>query len=199
MALDGPARAIEQMQLKAPDEYGQSAFQGDPGRWEALRRPCVAAVHKSGSFLDIGCANGLFLESAVAWAAEGGHALEPYGLDHSAALAELARTRLGLGEDRIFLGDCQTWDPPRRFDFVRSELVYVTGQKPRDLVERMVGTLLAPGGRLIIASYGTRGGVPPAEDVAALLAGWGFNVQGQAEGRDTWSGKTLTRVGWVAR
>ncbi len=199
MELDRQARAIEAMQLKAPDEYGRSSFQGDAGRWEALRRPCVKAVDRSGSFLDMGCANGLFLESAVEWAAQGGHVLEPYGLDHSAALAEMARARLRLGEDRIFVGDCFKWEPPRRFDFVRRELVYVPGDRRREYVARLVDRFLAPGGRLIVASYGTRGGIPPAQDVAALLGGLGFAVAGQAEGRDPWSDKTLTRVAWVGR
>jgi SAM-dependent methyltransferase len=199
MELGAQARAIEAMQLKAPDEYGQSAFQGDAGRWEALRRPCVAAVDRSGSYFDIGCANGLLLESALNWAAQSGHRLDPYGLDHSEALAQMARTRLGVGEDQIFVGDCSTWDPPRRFDFVRTELVYVPGERRREYVNRIVDRFLAPGGRLIVASYGTRGGVPPAEDVPALLGGWGLVVAGHAEGRDTWSDKTLTRAAWAAR
>jgi trans-aconitate methyltransferase len=199
MELDAHARAIEAMQLKAPDAYGQSAFQGDAARWEALRRPCVAAVDKSGSFLDVGCANGLFLESAVKWAAQSGHKLEPYGLDQSDALAKMARTRLGLREDRIFVGDCSTWEPPRHFDFVRTELAYVPGERRREYVARLVDRFVTAGGRLIVASYGARGGVPPAEDVAALLTSWGHGVAGHAEGRDTWSDKTLTRVAWVAR
>jgi len=199
MELDRQAKAIEAMQLKAPDEYGQSSFQGDAARWEALRRPCVAAVDRSGTYLDIGCANGLFLESAVTWAAAGGHRLEPFGLDHSEALVAMARTRLGLGADRIFVGDCLTWQPARKFDFVRSELVYVPGERRRAYLQRLLDEFVAPGGRVIVASYGTRGGVPPAEDVGALLRTWGFEVAGAAEGRDTWSEKTLTRVAWVQR
>src|SRR5262245_52977051 len=185
------------MQLGAPDAYGQSSFQGDASRWEALRRPCVAAVDRSGSFLDIGCANGLFLESAVSWVKQSGHLIEPYGVDHSEGLVALARSRLGLGADRIFVGDCRTWLPPRRFDFVRTELVYVPGAERRPYLARLLRGVAAPGGRVIVASYGTRGGIPPAEDVQGLLASWGFEVAGTAEGKDTWSDKTLTRVAWV--
>jgi SAM-dependent methyltransferase len=159
----------------------------------------VAAVDRSGTFLDIGCANGLLLESAVGWAARSGHTIEPYGLDHSQALAEMARERLGLGADRIFVGDCMEWEPPRRFDYVRTELVYVPGERQREYLGRIVDRFLAPGGRAMVASYGTRGGVPPAEEVGALLGGWGFTVVGRAEGRDTWSQKTLTRVAWIGR
>ncbi len=190
-------RAVERMQLGAPDEYGQSGFQGDAARWEALRRPVVAGVNMSGAFLDIGCANGLLLESVVKWGAERGDRLEPYGLDHSAALVELARKRLALGEDRVFVGDAADWEPPRRFDFVRTELEVVPGARRREFVERLIAKVV--GFRLIVASYGTRGGVPPAEDVGALLRSWGLDVRGEAEGRDPWSGKTLTRVAWVQK
>jgi hypothetical protein len=49
-----------------------------------------------------------------------------------------------------------------------------------------------------VASYGARAGVPPCEDVGAVLRGWGLKVEGEAQGRDTWSDRTLTRAAWVA-
>jgi SAM-dependent methyltransferase len=191
--------AIERMYLKAPDAYGQSGFHGDAARWEALRRPVTKAVDRDGSFLDIGCANGLLLESALGWAASDGHKVVPYGLDHSEALVELARVRLEGKGGELFVGDAQTWAPPRRFDFVRTELVYVSGADRRSYTERLVSEFLAPRGRLIVASYGTRGGIPAAEPVGELLRSWGFEVEGATEGTDPWSGKTLTRVAWFGR
>jgi SAM-dependent methyltransferase len=190
--------AIERMYLGAPDAYGQSGFQGDAARWEALRRPVMKAVDRAGSFLDIGCANGLLLESASKWAAEDGHRIDVFGLDHSAALAERAKARLGVGADRVFVGDAMTWEPPRRFDFVRTELVYVPGARRLDYVRRLTDAFLESGGRLIVASYGTRGGVPPAEPVGDWMRSSGFDVLGEAEGVDPWSGKVLTRVAWAA-
>jgi SAM-dependent methyltransferase len=189
--------AIERMYLKAPDAYGQSGFHGDAARWEALRRPVMKAVNKDGSFLDIGCANGLLLESAVGWAASDGHTVVPFGLDTSAALVELARERLKGKGGELFVGDGQVWEPPRRFDFVRTELVYVPGAARKEYTERLASRFLTEGGRLIVASYGTRGGIPPCERVGELLRSWGLAVEGEAEGVDTWSGKTLTRVAWV--
>jgi 2-polyprenyl-3-methyl-5-hydroxy-6-metoxy-1,4-benzoquinol methylase len=56
--------------------------------WERFRRPIVAPIETDGSFLDIGCANGLLMERVVAWAREDGHVVEPYGLDISGKLAE---------------------------------------------------------------------------------------------------------------
>ena len=198
MDLDAQARAIEAVQVKAPDAYGQSGFHGDAERWEALRRPCVAGVDKDGTYLDIGCANGVLLECAAKWSAQAGHRIEPFGLDHSQALAAMARTRLGVGADRIFVGDALKWEPPRRFDYVRTELVYVPGAQRRPYIERLASEFLAPQGRLIVASYGSRGGVPAAERVGDLLREWGFSVEGEAEAKDTLSDKTLTRVAWVA-
>jgi len=190
--------AIERMYLGAPDAYGQSGFHGDAARWEALRRPVMKAVNRAGSFLDIGCANGLLLESALKWAAEDGHRIDPFGLDHSAALAELAKARLNIGGERVFVAEAMTWEPLRRFDFVRTELVYVPGARRLEYVRRLADRFLESGGRLVVASYGTRGGVPPAEPVGDWLRSSGFEVLGEAEGVDPWSHKILTRVAWLA-
>jgi hypothetical protein len=100
----------------------QSGFGRDERDWERFRRPIVAPIETDGSFLDIGCANGLLMESVVTWAREDGHLVEPYGLDISEKLAELARQRLPQWRDRIFVGNARFWEPPARFDFVRTEL-----------------------------------------------------------------------------
>lgn len=83
----------------------QSGFGRDERDWERFRRPIVAPIDRDGSFLDIGCANGLLMENVVAWAGEDGHRVEPYGLDISRKLAELARQRLPRWRDRIFVGN----------------------------------------------------------------------------------------------
>ncbi len=103
----------------------QSGFGRDEADWKRFRRAVVEPIAKSGSFLDIGCANGLLMESVVAWAAEEGHRIEPYGLDISERLAQVAQRRLPQWRDRIFVGNALFWDPPARFDFVRTEPVYV--------------------------------------------------------------------------
>jgi hypothetical protein len=56
----------------------------------------------------VGCANGLLMESVAAWCAERGLAVEPYGVDISPALAELARRRLPRWDGRIWTGNAQT-------------------------------------------------------------------------------------------
>jgi SAM-dependent methyltransferase len=140
----------EEAYLVTGDVPKGSGCNSGPGGWEMGRRPIADAVHRGGSFLDIGCANGLLMESIVGWAR---HPLEPYGLDFAPKLVELARVRLPQWADRIFLGNVLEWEAPRRFDFVRTELVYAPPDRERELVERLL-SWLEPGGRLIVCGYG---------------------------------------------
>jgi hypothetical protein len=59
------------------------------------------------------------MELVAAWCAERGLAIEPYGVDISPALAELARRRLPRWADRIWTGNAVDWQPPgaMRFDY----------------------------------------------------------------------------------
>jgi hypothetical protein len=61
----------------------QSGFGRDERDWERFRRAGATSIDRDGSFLDIGCANGLLMESVVTWAREGGYRVEPSGLDIS--------------------------------------------------------------------------------------------------------------------
>jgi predicted pyridoxine 5'-phosphate oxidase superfamily flavin-nucleotide-binding protein/SAM-dependent methyltransferase len=158
-----PAEVYEAHYLASGTPYGESGKGGGAADWEAGRRPIVRAIDRDGTFLDIGCANGLLMESLVAWAE---YRVEPYGLDFAPRLVELARRRLPQWADRIFLGDARTWEPPRSFDFVRTELVYVEERERRGYVERLLRHFLEPGGRLIVCGYG-------GEEVAQPLRGWG--------------------------
>ena len=168
-----PVEVYEEHYLASDDPRRQSGFGGDEARWEAARRPIVRAIDRPGSFLDVGCANGYLLESLVRWSP---HPIEPYGLDFSPRLVELARARLPQWADRFFVGDALTWEPepPRRFDFVRTELVYAPEERWRELVERLLSRVLAPGGRLIVCGYGSpRSGVV-AHPVRRILREWGY-------------------------
>src|SRR5712691_704089 len=101
-----PPEVYEEHYLASADPHAGSGFGGDEARWEAARRPIVEAIDRDGSFLDVGCANGLLLESIVAWSP---YRIEPYGLDFSPRLVELARRRLPQWADRIYLGDALEW------------------------------------------------------------------------------------------
>jgi hypothetical protein len=165
------AEIYEGAYLPGENPRAQSGFGGDEARWEAGRRAIVEAIDREGSFLDVGCASGLLLESVVSWSP---HRIEPFGLELAPGLAELARTRLPRWADRIFVGNALTWKPPRRFDFVRTELVYVPDGRRAEYVHRLLAAVVAPGGCVIVCGYGSpRSGVP-TEPVGAILRELGF-------------------------
>lgn len=177
----------------------QSGFGRDERDWERFRRPVVAPVRRNGSFLDIGCANGLLMESVVAWAVEDGHCIEPYGLDISEKLAGLARRRLPQWQDRIFVGNALLWQPPTRFDFVRTEMVNVPHARRREYVERLSRQCVAPGGLLILCSYGSsRPEGARAEPLVDELSGWGLPIDGIHDAVSQGHGFVITRVVSVA-
>lgn len=133
----------------------QSGFGRDERDWKRYREAAIACVHRDGTYLDVGCANGLLMESVVDWAAERGYRLEPYGLEISPRLAELARRRLPHWQDRIYQGNALDWHPPRQFDYVRTEIVCAPPTLRRELVSHLLTHVVAPGGRLIVVSYGS--------------------------------------------
>ena len=122
---------LENAYLSHSEPWRQSGMSGPEERWVSLRKPVADCINRPGAFLDIGCANGYLLECCLRWTAERGIQIDPYGLDVSAPLVELAKQRLPRFADHFFVGNSFTWLPPRRFDFVRTELVYVPGDYER--------------------------------------------------------------------
>ena len=90
-----------------------------------------------------------------------------------------------------------TWRPQRRYDYVRTELAYVPPHRRRDLVERLLRDVVAPGGRLIVCDYGS-GRLPEVETPrsARLLREWGYPIGGEAEGVYP-DGRVACRVVWI--
>jgi SAM-dependent methyltransferase len=160
--------------LAGENPRAQSGFGGDAARWEAARRPIALAIDRDGTFLDVGCANGHFLECLVQWTP---YRIEPYGLDLVPELAALARTRLPQWADRIFVGNALTWRPPRRFDFVGTALEYVPDDLRRTLVARLLGEVVAPGGRLIVCGYGSPRSRVVAHPASRILGALGFEPE----------------------
>jgi SAM-dependent methyltransferase len=188
---------LERAYLDADDPRGESGFGGDGARWERARRPIVSAIDSDGTFLDVGCANGLLMESLATWAGEEGYRVEPYGLDLIGSLAKLARQRLPHWSERVFVGNVMNWRVPFRFDFVRTELEYAPPYRRREMVGRLLREYPSPGGRLILCSYGSsRRSTPKAEPVGEILRNWGCTVAGEAEGVDT-NGVVFTRIAWT--
>jgi SAM-dependent methyltransferase len=173
-----PVEVYEEGYLASDDPRRQSGFGGDEARWEAARRPIVEAIDRDGSFLDVGCANGYLLESIVRWSER---RIEPYGLDFSPRLVALARARLPHWAGRIFLGDVLEWEPPRRFDFVRTELVYAPEERRPELVGRLLGRVVEPGGRLIVCGYGSPRSGLPTDPVRRLVRAFGHEPELELE------------------
>lgn len=161
---------------------------------------------QAGTFLDIGCANGFLLECCLAWTAERGIQIEPYGVDLSSRLIALARQRLPQYTDRLVAANAFEWIPPQRFDFVRTELVYVPAAYERAYLEHLQAHYLTPQGRLLIANYAEDDPDPgrnllpgshPTRHLLERLTELGVQVLGYKDGYDPLKG-TRSRVAIVA-
>jgi len=179
---------LEESYLRADaqgDVAGGSGSGGGLVRWERKRRVLAGAFDNDGTWLDIGCANGLLMETLTRWTAESGLRIEPYGLDLSSRIAEAARRRLPHWADRIWAGNVMTWEPPMRFDYVTVIADCVPPDSRRDLVDRLMAKFLNPNGRLIFSIYIPRPPEPPAEAPPAsnVLRRFGLHFAGEAEAR----------------
>jgi SAM-dependent methyltransferase len=177
--------------LAAGTPRGQSGHSGDPARWRAARELVCDALDRDGSFLDVGCANGHLMESVRGWAAERGHAIEPFGLDIAPELAALARRRLPRWRDRIWLGNALDWCPPRAFTLVRTGLDCVPPARRGDMLRHLLAEAVEH--RLIVgpATEEVDGG-----EILPALAALGFSSPGIAE-RAYDDPRLVRRVAWV--
>lgn len=141
---------IEPSHLAATTAEAGSGHQGSSRAWEQTRSIVMEPVDHSGTFLDVGCANGLLMESVHRWGTAKQLAVEPYGVDIGSGLAELARARYPQWADRIWCANAATWTPDRRFDFVRTAIEYVPAEDREHLLRHLLSTVVAPGGRLIV-------------------------------------------------
>jgi SAM-dependent methyltransferase len=184
---------LENAYTSKKEPWAQSGMSGPEERWVSLRKPVADCIDRSGSFLDIGCANGYLLECVMRWTAERGLAIEPHGVDHSPALLKLAKERLPQYAGNLHLGNAFEWIPSRKFDFVRTELVYVPGEYERQFVDRLLEHFVAPGGKLLIANYmeghpnpekGLLPGCEPTRFLLERLAALGIRASGHCDGDD---------------
>src|SRR5450631_3370741 len=115
MDRDGVVRGRRRRSRRRSQQAGRGRVRAvcsgaDMGEWRRARWHITEAIAGDGTFLDAGCVNGLLMESVAAWCAERGLAVEPYGVDISPALADLARQRLPQWAGRIWAGT--TWRTP---------------------------------------------------------------------------------------
>lgn len=194
------AAVITPAYLSEDNPRAQSGFGGNGAHWKHARGLITDAIGRNGTFLDVGCASGYLMECIQWWARERGHLIEPYGLDIAPELVDLARSRLPQWANRIHVGNAIDWEPPMRFDFVRTGLEYVPKRRQRDLVERLLKHVVGPGGRLVIGtSKETVPGIQSEESWEELLVGWGFPIDGRSERLHDYDERFIYRVIWIDR
>jgi SAM-dependent methyltransferase len=188
------AAVITAAYLAAETAWGQSGRSGDAASWESARS-VLAEAARPGRFLDVGCASGYLMECMVRWCGAAGITCEPYGLDIAPELADRARRRLPQWRDRIFVGNAIDWQPPHRFELVRTGLEYVPRRRQRDLVARLLTDVIADGGRLIIGVFNEE---RDDHATARQLVDWGFALGGGRERlhRDP---RLAYRIVWIDR
>jgi hypothetical protein len=172
-------RLLEPAYLRGRTPEAGSGFGGTAEDWRLSREMIVDGIDRDGTFLDVGCANGLLMESVHRWAAERGLHVEPYGVDLSPNLVAAARARLPQWSDRISVGNAIDHVPGdgRRFTFVHVLVDLVPADRVGAMLRHAVDVLVEPGGRLLVSKYGTAGGTdhPEAADVVRQA---GFRVAG---------------------
>ena len=166
-------RLLEPIYLQGATPQEGSGLSGSAEKWRAHREMIVDGIHKDGTFLDVGCANGLLMESVRAWAGERGFDVEPYGVDLGPRLVALARKRLPRWADRIEVGNAIDYVPAggRRFTFVHVLLDCVPDRRRGDLIAHALSRLVEPGGRLLVSNYSTGSAVEYLDRTDLPIAG----------------------------
>lgn len=179
-------RLLEPAYLREPTAEGGSGFGGSPERWRQHREHIADGIDRDGTLLDIGCANGLLMETLQTWAGERGHTIEPYGVDLATGLVELARKRYPAWASRIEVGNAIDYVPSngRRFTFVHTLVDCVPEHRRTELIRHVVDDLLEPGGRILVSQYGALAGVD--RTARERLEDAGYAVAGESQGT-AWS------------
>ncbi len=169
---------ITEYYLAEPDNpYRQSGRSQGHTRWVVTRQCIAKAVNAQGDYLDIGCANGLLLESLLAWCAERGFHITPHGIDFVPDLIELAKLRLPRWAENFEVANAWDWTPKRQYRFVQVLTDAVPKLDRPALVQRTLDLAVAPGGRLIVPQYGLGDSATP-EVAERVLHDMGFEVAG---------------------
>jgi SAM-dependent methyltransferase len=173
------ARSLEASYLQSDDPIRQSGFGGGPERWRAERSPILEAIDADGDLLDVGCANGYLLECLLAWGAERGLSLTPFGVDIGPKLIAEAKQRLPGFAGNFWVANAWDWRPPRRFRYVYTLYDNVPESMLAPYAQRLLERVVEPGGRLIVGAYGSRSAGTPPFGIAEFLSQCGFALAGR--------------------
>lgn len=189
------AALIKPAYLAARNPYAQAGHGGDATSWESSRGFIAQALDRSGTFLDVGCASGILMESVHRWGAARGREIEPHGLEIIPELAELARRRLPQWKDRIHVGNIRTWLPPgERFDLAMIRPEYAPTHRRAEMAGHVIDQVLKPGGRLIVFV----GSEEAAERrVEASVTVHGLTVHGRVEVPHPQDSRLVRRLFWI--
>ena len=110
----------------------------------------MEGVHKDGTFLDVGCANGVLLRDLCMWAKEKSINLIPFGFDINRKLIEESRKKIPLHRTNFKVDKEDNYKINKKFTFIRMPLR--NGRGRQRLLKKYLG-MLESGGRLVITCY----------------------------------------------
>lgn len=180
--FDEVRHILQSAYVAAPTPWQQSGKRGSFEEWVRLRIPVSQCVTRSGTFLDIGCANGFLLESLLSWTKMKELDLVPYGLDFAPKLLEMARERLPSFQNHFFLGNAWDWHPPRRFRYVLTEADCVPHNLRAVYLRRLLQEFLEEDGVLLVTHYRSSGDDLTRDWLDEDLRAEGFHVIGSVSG-----------------
>ena len=192
-------RVLESAYLAHEDPIRQSGFSGGAERWRAERSPILDAIDGDGEMLDLGCANGYLLESFVAWGAERGFSLEPYGVDLNPLLLQEAIRRFPELAHHFWVANAWGWLPPRCFRWVYAIWDLVPTPMVPSLARHLLQCAVSDDGAVIFGAYGSKSDVIPPLDIAHVLRAGGLPISGESAGGELPSGGPITKFAWINR
>lgn len=167
---------------------------GSKEMWRLAREVILEGVHKDGTFLDIGCANGVLARDLCVWAKERNINLIPFGIDIDKELIKECKRKLPKFKMNFIVAHRCKFKPNMKFTFICTYFSPKNWWK-RDEFLKSCLEMLEPGGRLILTRYDDK------IDEFLLLEEYlrengpklGFSVVGSAEV------KGMTKVFWVKK
>ena len=189
------ASLIKAAYLAGRTPYAQAGHSGDAETWEASRGFIAMAIHKSGTFLDAGCASGILMESVHRWGAAKGLTIEPHGMDIVPEFVRLARRRLPFWADRIHVGNIRSWQPTGcRFDFVLIRPEYAPEARRLELISHVMNRVVERDGRLIVF-VGTE--ERDKRRVESSISNGAYTIHGRVEIPHPKDSRVVCRLFWI--